>query len=72
MTPLISGDAIAKLNALGGFLRSNLIGQDEVIESITGLLQRSCCDMRYDMVNQWLPLCSWGQQVPERPIWSNW
>jgi ATP-dependent Clp protease ATP-binding subunit ClpA len=48
MIPLVSADMISRLNRLGEFLRSNLIGQEEVIEAIAGLVQRSCCQMRYD------------------------
>jgi hypothetical protein len=49
MTPLAPAEMIGKLNSLGAFLRSNLIGQEEVIEAITGLVQRSCCQIRYDL-----------------------
>jgi ATP-dependent Clp protease ATP-binding subunit ClpA len=44
---LIPADTCEKLNSLGGFLRINILGQDEVLSDIVALLQRSFCNLRY-------------------------
>ncbi len=48
MTPLVPPDLVEKLNTLPGFLRQNLMGQDEPLIEISELLQRSFCGMRFD------------------------
>jgi ATP-dependent Clp protease ATP-binding subunit ClpA len=45
--PILAPNRIAQLAALGAFLKENLIGQDEVLGEITGLLQRSLCGLKY-------------------------
>lgn len=47
MDTLIPGDTREKLNNLRGFLRTNILGQDEVLSDIVALLQRSFCNLRY-------------------------
>jgi len=44
---LIPGNTREKLNNLRGFLRTNILGQDEVLSDIVALLQRSFCNLRY-------------------------
>jgi ATP-dependent Clp protease ATP-binding subunit ClpA len=46
MTPLVPEDLIARLNGLRDVLRANILGQDEVLGEIVGLLQRSLCRLR--------------------------
>jgi ATP-dependent Clp protease ATP-binding subunit ClpA len=46
-TPLVSSELIRKLSTLPDFLLSNIIGQDEVVRDITGLLRRSFCKIRF-------------------------
>jgi ATP-dependent Clp protease ATP-binding subunit ClpA len=47
MTPLVPADLLTRLNTLGDMLRANIVGQDEVLNDIVGLLQRSFCGLRY-------------------------
>ena len=47
MDTLIPADTCEKLNSLGGFLRINILGQDEVLSDIVALLQRSFCNLCY-------------------------
>ena len=47
MTPLVPEDLIARLNGLSDVLRSNILGQDEVLSEIVSLLQRSLCGARF-------------------------
>ena len=47
MTPLVPEDLIARLNSLSAVLRSNILGQDEVLKEIVSLLQRSLCGVRF-------------------------
>src|ERR1700730_18153412 len=47
MDRLIAADLVYRLNALFGFLRSNILGQDEVLTDIVSLLQRSFCGLRF-------------------------
>jgi ATP-dependent Clp protease ATP-binding subunit ClpA len=44
---LIPADTCKKLNSLGGFLCTNILGQDDVLTDIVALLQRSLCNLRY-------------------------
>jgi ATP-dependent Clp protease ATP-binding subunit ClpB len=44
---LITGDLLSRLNTLGDFLNSNILGQAEVVSDIVGLLQRSFCNLRF-------------------------
>src|SRR3984893_3470733 len=44
---LITADLVSRLNALLGFLRSNILGQDEVLSDIASLLRRSFCGLRF-------------------------
>jgi ATP-dependent Clp protease ATP-binding subunit ClpA len=46
-TPLVSSELIRKLSTLPDFLLSNIVGQDEVVRDITGLLRRSFCRIRF-------------------------
>src|ERR1700738_5061996 len=45
-TPLIPSEMIGRLATLPDFLRSNILGQDEVLHEICGLLARSFCELR--------------------------
>src|SRR6476660_2755034 len=54
MDRLMTAELVSRLNALLGFLRSNILGQDEVLSDIVSLLRRSFC----------------GLQFPGRPIAS--
>ncbi len=47
MDRLITADLVSRLNALLGFLRSNILGQDEVLSDIVSLLRRSFCGLRF-------------------------
>ena len=47
MDRLITADLVSRLNALFGFLRSNILGQDEVLSDIVSLLRRSFCGLRF-------------------------
>ncbi|MBV8378950.1 MAG: ATP-dependent Clp protease ATP-binding subunit [Verrucomicrobia bacterium] len=47
MTRLIPVDLISRLNTLGDFLRSNIVGQEEVLEEIVPMLQGSFCEIRF-------------------------
>jgi ATP-dependent Clp protease ATP-binding subunit ClpA len=47
MTPLVPEDLMARLNGLSAVLRSNILGQDEVLKEIVSLLQRSLCGVRF-------------------------
>jgi ATP-dependent Clp protease ATP-binding subunit ClpA len=44
---LITVDLVSRLNGLFGFLRSNILGQDEVLSDIVCLLRRSFCGLRF-------------------------
>jgi len=44
---LISAELLSRLNTLGDFLRSNIIGQDQVIAEIVDLLQPAFCQLRF-------------------------
>jgi ATP-dependent Clp protease ATP-binding subunit ClpB len=44
---LIPADLVSKLNTLGDYLRSNILGQDEVLNDIVSLLRRSFCKIRF-------------------------
>jgi len=46
-TPLIPSAMIGRLSTLADFLCSNIIGQDEVLHDICGLLRRSFCELRF-------------------------
>ena len=47
MDRLISPELVSRLNTLGDFLGTNILGQDEVLSDIVSLLQRSFCGMRF-------------------------
>ena len=47
MDGLVSPELLARLRTLKGFLRSNILGQDEPIREIVSLLQRSFCNLRF-------------------------
>jgi ATP-dependent Clp protease ATP-binding subunit ClpA len=47
MMSLVPQEMLAKLNTLGDHLRSQIIGQDEVLRDTVSLLQRSFCRMRF-------------------------
>src|SRR5258708_20274706 len=47
MDGLISPELVSRLNTLGSFLRSNILGQDEVLSDIVSLLRRSFCGLRF-------------------------
>jgi ATP-dependent Clp protease ATP-binding subunit ClpA len=47
MDRLFSPDLLSRLNTLGGFLRANILGQDEVLSDVVSLLQRSFCGLRF-------------------------
>ena len=47
MDTLIPAHTCEKLKSLGGFLRTNILGQDEVLADIVALLQRSFCGLRF-------------------------
>jgi ATP-dependent Clp protease ATP-binding subunit ClpA len=47
VTPLIPVDLLARLNTLGDVLRTNILGQEEVLGDVTALLQRSLCGLRF-------------------------
>jgi ATP-dependent Clp protease ATP-binding subunit ClpA len=47
MDRLIPEDLLWRLNTLGDFLRSNILGQDEVIDDIAALLRRGFCELRF-------------------------
>jgi ATP-dependent Clp protease ATP-binding subunit ClpA len=53
-TPLIPAQMRERLATLPGFLHANILGQDEVLGDICGLLRRSFCGLRF----------------PERPVAS--
>jgi ATP-dependent Clp protease ATP-binding subunit ClpA len=44
---LIPSEMIGRLATLPDFLRSNILGQDEVLHDISGLLRRSFCELRF-------------------------
>src|SRR5271167_3421084 len=46
-TPLLPSTMIARLSTLSDFLCSNIIGQDEPLLDICGLLRRSFCELRF-------------------------
>jgi ATP-dependent Clp protease ATP-binding subunit ClpA len=54
MDRLIPENLVTRLNTLGDFLRSNILGQDEALGDIVALLRRGFCELRF----------------PERPIAS--
>ena len=45
--PLIPTEVVRKLSTLPDFLSSNIIGQDEVLHEICGLLRRSFCELSF-------------------------
>lgn len=45
MDRLIPEDLLWRLNTLGDFLRSNILGQDAVIDDIVALLRRGFCEL---------------------------
>jgi ATP-dependent Clp protease ATP-binding subunit ClpA len=47
MDRLISTELLSRLSTLGDFLRSNILGQAEVLDDIVALLQRSFCNVRF-------------------------
>jgi ATP-dependent Clp protease ATP-binding subunit ClpA len=47
MDRLIPPDLLSRLSTLGDFLRSNILGQAEVLGDIVALLQRSFCNLRF-------------------------
>ena len=47
MERLIPEDLVFRLNTLGDFLRSNILGQDEVLGEIVALLRRGFCELRF-------------------------
>jgi ATP-dependent Clp protease ATP-binding subunit ClpA len=47
MTPLAPSDLLSRLNTLGDFLKAQILGQDECLNDITSLLQRSFLGLRY-------------------------
>ena len=47
MDRLIPSELVSKLNTLGDFLRSNIIGQEEVLDEIVPMLQGSFCEIRF-------------------------
>ena len=47
MERLIPEDLVSRLNTLGDFLRSNILGQDEVLGEIVALLRRGFCELRF-------------------------
>ena len=47
MTPIIQHSLFERLNTLGDYLRANILGQEQALESITGLLRRSFCECRF-------------------------
>jgi ATP-dependent Clp protease ATP-binding subunit ClpA len=47
MDNLITADLLARLNTLGEFLRSNILGQDEVLGDVVDLLRRAFCELRF-------------------------
>ena len=53
-TPLVSRALIGQLKTLGGFLGANILGQDEVLGDICGLLRSAFCELR----------------MPEKPVAS--
>src|SRR6202790_1694897 len=46
-SPLVPSALIRQLHTLPDFLRSNILGQDEVLHDICGLLRRSFCELRF-------------------------
>src|SRR5580692_4405394 len=46
-SPLVPSALIRQLHTLPTFLLSNIIGQDEVLHDICGLLRRSFCELRF-------------------------
>jgi len=46
-SPLVPSALIRQLHTLPSFLLSNIIGQDEVLHDICGLLRRSFCELRF-------------------------
>jgi ATP-dependent Clp protease ATP-binding subunit ClpB len=48
MDRIIEQSLVYKLVTLPEFLKANIIGQDEPIDQISGLLKRSFCRLRYD------------------------
>jgi ATP-dependent Clp protease ATP-binding subunit ClpA len=46
-SPLVPSALIRQLHTLPAFLLSNIIGQDEVLHDICGLLRRSFCELRF-------------------------
>jgi ATP-dependent Clp protease ATP-binding subunit ClpA len=44
---LISPELVSKLNTLGDYLRSNILGQDEVLGDIVASLRRGFCKFRF-------------------------
>jgi ATP-dependent Clp protease ATP-binding subunit ClpB len=47
MDRLLPEDLVWRLNTLGDFLRSNILGQDDVIGDIVALLRRGFCELRF-------------------------
>jgi ATP-dependent Clp protease ATP-binding subunit ClpA len=43
----MTAELVSRLNALLSFLRSNILGQDEVLSDIVSLLLRSFCGLRF-------------------------
>src|SRR6516165_12521056 len=46
-SPLVPSALIRQLHTLPTFLLSNIIGQDEALHEICGLLRRSFCELRF-------------------------
>src|ERR1700730_16950411 len=44
---LMTAELVSRLNALLGFLRGNILGQEEVLSDIVSLLRRSFCGLRF-------------------------
>jgi hypothetical protein len=47
MDRLFPDNLVSRLNTLQGFLRSNILGQDEVLGEIAALLRRGFCELRF-------------------------
>ena len=47
MDRLFPDNLVSRLNTLQDFLRSNILGQDEVLSEIVALLRRGFCELRF-------------------------
>ena len=47
MDKLFPDNLVSRLNTLQDFLRSNVLGQDEVLGEIVALLRRGFCELRF-------------------------